>query len=36
MKQLSKDKGEVTLKLGINDAKDLIAIIDDYQIHCGG
>lgn len=36
VKQLSKDKGEVTLKLGINDAKDLIAIIDDYQIHCGG
>jgi hypothetical protein len=35
VKQMAKDKGEVSLKLGIQDAKDLIAIIDEYQIHCG-
>lgn len=34
-KQLAKDKGEVTLKLGVNDAKDLIAIVDEYEVHCG-
>lgn len=33
VKQLAKDKGEVALKLGIQDAKDLIAIIDEYQLH---
>lgn len=36
VKQLAKDRGEVTLKLGVLDAKGLIAIIDEYQIHCGG
>lgn len=35
IKQLAKDKGEVTLKLGVQDAKDLIAIVDEYQVHCG-
>jgi hypothetical protein len=34
-KQLAKDNGEVSLKLGIEDAKDLISIIDEYQDHCG-
>ena len=34
-KQLAKDKGEVVLKLGVQDAKDLIAIVDEYEIHCG-
>lgn len=35
VKQLAKDKGEVTLKLGVQDAKDLIAIVDEYELHCG-
>lgn len=35
IKQLAKDKGEVTLKLGVQDAKDLIAIVDEYEVHCG-
>lgn len=34
-KQLARDKGEVNLTLGVQDAKDLIAIIDEYQLHCG-
>lgn len=34
-KQLAKEKGEVVLKLGVNDAKDLISIIDEYQEHVG-
>lgn len=35
VKQLAKDKGDVNLTLSVQDAKDLIAIIDEYQIHCG-
>lgn len=35
MKQLAKDKGDVTFTLGIQDAKDLLAIVDEYEVHCG-
>ena len=34
-KQLGKEKGEVVLKLGVGDAKDLVSILDDYQEHIG-
>lgn len=34
-KDLAKEKGEVPFKLGVEDAKDLVSIIDEYMEHEG-
>lgn len=36
VKQLAKDKGEVAFKLGVEDAKALLSIIEDYQLWLEG